>query len=164
MRFLKTFALAGIPFGLAMGVVNGLRQGWKSGLGSGVAAGILFGALITFFIMRQARRFEQLRPKYEPEGIVLDAPANLGGAGGWLILTKKRLVFEPHKLNVGAKHVSVPLEKISEVRPATGKLVRRFEVVVPGATHSFLVENREQWLAAFTPLLAVTAKSAGDKS
>ncbi|HUS32773.1 MAG TPA: hypothetical protein VMZ53_29935, partial [Kofleriaceae bacterium] len=103
MRHLKTFLIAAIPFGVALGVVNGVRQGWKSGVGSGVLCGLLFGALITWFISRQARRFETLRPKYEPEGIVLDAPANLGGAGGWLILTKQRLVFEPHKLNVGAK-------------------------------------------------------------
>ncbi|HTL32037.1 MAG TPA: hypothetical protein VL326_02865 [Kofleriaceae bacterium] len=157
MRFIKTFALAGIPFGLAMGVVNGLRQGWKSGLGSGIAAGILFGFLLAFFLKRQAQRFEQLRPKYEPEGIVLDAPANLGGVGGWLFLTKQRLVFEPHKLNLGGKRTDVKLGDIQEVRPGAGKLVRRFEVVVPGATHSFLVENRDQWLAAFTPLLAVTS-------
>jgi hypothetical protein len=161
MRFIKTFALAAIPFGTAMGIVNGLRQGWKSGVGSGIVAGILFGFLIAFFLKRQAQRFEQLRPKYEPEGIVLDAPANLGGAGGWLILTKQRLVFEPHKLNTPAraKRVDVPLGKITEVRPASGKLVRRFEIVTAGATHSFLVENREQWLAAFTPLLALTSKA-----
>jgi hypothetical protein len=108
---------------------------------------------------RQVRRFEKLRPKYEPEGIVLDAPANLGGAGGWLILTKKRLAFEPHKLNVGANRLELALGDISEVRPATGKLVRRFEVVARGQTHSFLVENREQWFAAFTPLLGVRGAS-----
>jgi hypothetical protein len=155
MRWFKTFLLAAIPFGLALGMVNGIRSGWQSGVGSGVLCGILFGGLITWFIQRQARRFEKIRPKYEPEGIVLDAPANLGGAGGWLILTKKRVVFEPHKLNVGAKRVDIPLGDIKEVRPATGKLVRRFDLVTSGATHSILVENREQWLAAFTPLLGV---------
>ena len=159
MRFLKTFLLAAVPFGLALGLVNGIRSGWQSGVGSGVLAGALFGFLITLFIQRQARRFEKLRPKYEPEGIVLDAPANLGGAGGWLILTKKRVVFEPHKMSVGAKLVEIPLGDIKEVRPSTGKLVRRFEIVTAGATHSILVENREQWLAAFTPLLGVTARA-----
>lgn len=155
MRFIKTFALAGIPFGLAMGVVNGIRQGWQSGLGSGIAAGILFGFLLAFFLKRQSQRFEQLRPTYEPEGIVLEAPANLAGAGGWLFLTKQRLVFEPHKLNLGGKRLEVTLGDITDVRPGAGKLVRRFEVLAAGSTHSFLVENREQWLAAFTPLLAV---------
>jgi len=140
-----------------LGLVNGIRNGWQSGLGSGVVCGFLFGFFIAMFLRRQARRFEQLRPQYEPEGILLDGPANLGGAGGWIFLTKQRLVFEPHKLNVGAKRVDVKLGDISEVRPAPGKLVRRFEVVAKGTTHSFLVENREQWLAAFTPLLAKTA-------
>lgn len=157
MKLFKTMLLAGVPFGLMLGLVNGVRNGWQSGVGSGLICGALFGFLIAFFLRRQAQRFEQLRPQYEPEGIVLDAPANLGGAGGWLILTKQRLVFEPHKLNIGAKRVSVKLGDITEVRPAQGKLVRRFEVVEKGATHSFLVENREQWLAAFTPLLAKTA-------
>jgi hypothetical protein len=161
MRFIKTFALAGIPFGLALGIVNGVRHGWKSGVGSGVACGIVFGFLLAFFMKRQAQRFDKLRPTYEPEGIVLDAPANLGGAGGWLILTKQRLVFEPHKLNLGGKRVEVKLGDITEIRPAAGKLVRRFEVVSRGATHTFLVENRDQWLAAFTPLLGVTGLRTG---
>ena len=157
MKLFKTMLLAGVPFGLMLGLVNGVRQGWQSGVGSGVLCGALFGFLIAFFLRRQAQRFEKLRPQYEPEGIVLDAPANLGGAGGWLILTKQRLVFEPHKLNVGAKRISVRLADITDVRPAQGKLVRRFEVVEKASTHSFLVENREQWLAAFTRLLARTA-------
>lgn len=157
MKLFKTMLLAGVPFGLMLGLVNGVRQGWQSGVGSGVVCGAVFGLLIGLFLQRQARRFEKLRPQYEPEGIVLDAPANLGGAGGWLILTKQRLVFEPHKFNMGAKTLSVKLGDITEVRPAHGKLVRRFEVVAQGAAHSFLVENREQWLAAFTPLLAKTA-------
>jgi hypothetical protein len=159
MRFAKTFLIAAIPFGLALGLVNGIRSGWQSGVGSGVLCGVLFGGLITWFMHRQARRFEKIRPKYEPEGIVLDAPANLGGTGGWLILTKKRVVFEPHKLNVGGKPVEIPLGEIKEVRPASGKLVRRFELVTATATHSILVENRDQWLAAFTPLLAVSARA-----
>ena len=157
MKTLKMMALTGVPFGLMLGLVNGIRNGWQSGLGSGVVCGLLFGFLIAFFLKRQAQRFEQLRPQYEPEGIVLDSPANLGGVGGWLFLTKQRCVFEPHKLNVGAKRVDMKLGDITEVRPAQGKLVRRFEIVAKGAAHSFLVENREQWLAAFTPLLAKTA-------
>jgi len=155
MRLLKIFALAAIPFGLAMGLVNGIRHGWQSGVGSGVGCGVLFGLLITWFLKRQAQRFEALRPKYEPEGIVLDGGANLGGAGGWLFLTKQRVVFEPHKLNVGAKRVEIPLGDIKEVRPAAGKLVRRFELVTAGATHAFLVEKRDQWLQAFPALLGV---------
>ena len=62
-------------------------------------------------------------------------------------------------LNVGAKRISVRLADITDVRPAQGKLVRRFEVVEKASTHSFLVENREQWLAAFTPLLGVRGAS-----
>jgi hypothetical protein len=142
-----------------LGLVTGLRQGWQAGLGSGVTCGFLFGLLIATFMQRQAKNLDKLRPRYEKEGLVLCSPANLGGAGGWLFLTKQRLAFEPHKINLGGKHVSIPLADVHEVRPASGKLVRRFEVVTAKATHSFLVENRDEWLAAFTPLLGKTSSA-----
>ena len=87
---------------------------------------------------------------------MLDGGANLGGAGGYLFLTKQRIVFEPHGANSkSAKRVEIPLGDIKEVRPAGGKLVRRFEVVTARGTHSFLVENRDAWLTAFAPLLGI---------
>lgn len=156
---LKIFVLAAVPFGLALGLVTGLRSGLSSGLGAGLICGLLFGVAITGFIHYQTNKFAKLRPKYEPEGLVIDGGANLGGNGGFLFLTKQRLVFEPHGANSkSAKRVEIPLADIKEVKPAGGKLVRRFEVVTATATHSFLVENRDAWLEAFLPLLAWTAK------
>jgi hypothetical protein len=155
---LKVFILAAIPFGLALGLVTGLRSGLSNGLGAGVICGLLFGIAIAGFVHYQTTKFQKLRPKYEAEGLVLDGGANLGGNGGFLFLTKQRLVFEPHGANSkSAKRVEIPLADIKEVKPAGGKLIRRFEVVTAGTTHSFLVENRDAWLEAFLPLLAWTA-------
>lgn len=153
---LKIFVLAAVPFGLAMGLVNGVRSGLTSGIGSGVIAGLLFGAAIAGFVHYQANKFSKLRPKYEPEGLVIDGGANLGGVGGWLFLTKQRLVFEPHGANAkNAKRVEIPLGDIKEVKPGSGKLVRRFEVATANTSHSFLVENRDKWLESFAPLLGI---------
>lgn len=153
---LKIFALASIPFGLAMGLVNGMRSGLSSGLGSGIVTGLLFGAAITAFVRYQSNKFAKLRPKYEPEGLVIDGGANLGGIGGWLFLTKQRLVFEPHGANAkNAKRVEIPLGDIRGVSPGSGKLVRRFEVATANGSHSFLVENRDKWLESFAPLLGI---------
>jgi hypothetical protein len=153
---LKIFFLAAIPFGLALGLVNGFRSGLASGVGSGILCGLLFGAAIAGFVHYQSNKFAKLRPKYEPEGLVLDSGANVGGVGGWLFLTKQRLVFEPHGANAkSAKRIEIPLGDIKEVKPGGGKLVRRFEVVTASATHSFLVESRDKWLESFAPLLGI---------
>ena len=72
------------------------------------------------------------------------------------VWVRDHLVFEPHGANSkSAKRVEIPLGDIKEVRPAGGKLVRRFEVVTARGTHSFLVENRDAWLTAFAPLLGI---------
>lgn len=153
---LKIFLLAALPFGIAMGLVNGVRSGLTSGLGSGTISGLLFGAAIAGFVHYQSNKFAKLRPKYEPEGLVLDGGANLGGTGGWLFLTKQRLVFEPHGANAkSAKRIEIPLGEIKGVAPGAGRLVRRFEVTAANGTHSFLVENRDKWLEAFAPLLGI---------
>lgn len=152
----KIFVLAAVPFGLALGLVNGFRSGLSSGLGSGILCGLIFGGAIAGFVHYQVNKFAKLRPKYEPEGLVIDGGANLGGVGGWLFLTKQRLVFEPHGANnKSAKRVEIPLGNITEVKPASGRLVRRFEVATANTTHSFLVENREKWLESFAPLLGI---------
>lgn len=153
-KFLQLMAIAGIPFGGALGLVTGMKQGVASGVGAGVACGLMFGLAIATFIHVQSKKFGRLRPVYAKEGLAIDAGANLGGKGGWLFLTKQRLVFEPHGLDGGAR-VELPLGTITEVRPASGMLRRRFEVVADGKTYSFLVENRDKWLEAFAPLLGI---------
>ena len=154
---LKIFLIAAVPFGLSLGLVNGFRSGLSSGLGSGILCGLLFGAAMAGFVHYQSNKFAKLRPKYEPEGLVIDGGANLGGAGGWLFLTKQRLVFEPHGANTkSAKRIEIPLSDIKEVKPASGRLARRFEVATANATHSFLVEHRDKWLESFAPLLGIS--------
>lgn len=162
-RFLQIMVMAGVPFGAALGLVGGWKHGLASGLGSGIACGLMFGLAIATFVHVQSKKFARLRPTYEKEGLVLDGGANLGGKGGWLFLTKQRLVFEPHGVNVGAARVEIPLGTITEVRPASGMLVRRFEVLVPGKTYSFLVEKRDQWLESFAPLLGI-ARATSSRS
>ncbi|HSD91038.1 MAG TPA: hypothetical protein VLB44_26125 [Kofleriaceae bacterium] len=153
-RFFQLMVMAGVPFGAAIGIVSGLKHGLASGLGSGIACGVMFGLAIATFVHVQSKKFGRLRPLYEKEGLIIDGGANLGGKGGWLFLTKQRLVFEPHGVGGGSR-VEIPLGTISEVRPASGLLVRRFEVVAAGKPLSFLVENRDRWLEAFAPLLGL---------
>jgi hypothetical protein len=155
-RFLQVFVMAGVPFGLTLGVVSGLQHGLASGLGAGIGCGLMFGLAIATFMHIQSKKFMRVRPQCDKEGLVIDGGANLGGKGGWLFLTKQRLVFQPHGGNVGASRVEVPLSTIKEVRPGSGKLVRRFEVVTATATYSFLVESRDKWLEAFAPLLGIS--------
>jgi hypothetical protein len=68
--------------------------------------------------------------------------------GGWLVLTKQRLVFEPHKLNVGGKTLDIAADDIAGARPGDGVLPNKIAVVTrSGQTLSFVVRDRAAWLA-----------------
>lgn len=146
--FLRTFLMTSIPFGLAMGLFYSTSAGLGRGLISGAAAGFAFGLAMAGFSQFQARRFKPFVRSLGSEGIVLDGPANLGSAGGWLVLTKQRLVFQPHKLNVGGQRMEIATDDIAGARRGDGLAPNKIAVVTRGnQTVQFVVRNRDAWLA-----------------
>jgi hypothetical protein len=146
--FLRTFLMTAVPFAIAMGLVFSTSAGLPRGLITGAAAGFAFGLAMAGFAEFQARRFKPFVSSFEAEGIVLDGPANLGSAGGWLVLTKQRLVFQPHKLNVGAQRTEIATDEIAGARRGDGVAPNKIAVVTRGnQTVQFVVRNRNAWLA-----------------
>lgn len=161
LRALATTALAA---GAAFGVVTGLLAGglvgvlvepslgFRLGLAVMLAAGALFAIGTWCFARVTARTFEAARPEFAAETLLHDGPANHRRgwevAGGWLYLTKSRLVFRPHKFNVNTQEWWVPLTEIARVRPARTLLLFRtgLRVLTRSGTEQRLVVHRpDRW-------------------
>ena len=155
-NFLRNALITGLPFGLVMGLMFSERGG--SALAMGIANGVLFGCAMAGFMALQQKRSLKLLAGYEAEGLVHHGPANFGRAGGWLVLTKQRLVFAPHKMNLGlGKPIEIAASDIAGARPGDGVLANKIAVVTHNKqTLQFVVRERAAWL---TKLPGVKAPS-----
>lgn len=151
MKFLVNALKLGVPFGALMGLVNASGGSRGSAIVAGVFAGVLFGCAMAGFLAWQTKRSAKLLATFEAEGIVHHGPANHMAAlavGGWLVLTKQRLVFEPHKVNIGGKRIEIAHDDIGGARPGDGVVPNKIAVVTRnGQTLQFVVRNRDEWLA-----------------
>jgi len=156
--FAKMALRTGVPFGIFMGFYQGMASHPPSvavGAIAGTASGVVFGTTMALFVRSQYKKAALLRGQFTAEGLLFDAAANLGAKGGWLFLTKQRLVFVPHKLNFGAKRVELAVKNIAALRENSGARARGVDVgYAPegGGTqqHSFVVEKRDEWMKAIT--------------
>ena len=75
--------------------------------------------------------------------------------GGSLALTNRRLVFEPHALNVQTQVLVVPLATIASLALAWTKFLNLIPIfpnslsvlLDDGTEHRFVLVGRDQWLA-----------------
>lgn len=149
-RIVTTAAILGAAFGLLMGTYNGIRSGMGAGIASGIVMGVVFGLAIGGFMFFQHSKAGTWRKEFEVEGLVRDAPANHGAAGGWLFLTKQRVVWIPHAFNVGAKRLEIPLGDITGAKP-NGR--RKLDVHTTAGLKTFLVSESDEWAPAIAPAL-----------
>lgn len=154
-NFLRTAVLTGIPFGAMMGLFWAHR-GAAAAVVGGSVMGLAFGCAMAGFVALQYKRSAKLREPYEAEGIEHDGPATYRSStavGGWLILTKQRLVFVPHKLNVGDAKLEIPRDEIVAARPVSALLPNAIEIGTRSQQiHRFVVGQRATWLAKLPQL------------
>lgn len=123
-----------------------------SGLIAGVISGFVFGLFIGLF---QSSKFVDITTKIdiEPdENISFQTPANhfkgMGGIGGKLYLTNKRLVFKSHKANFQNHELSINLPDITSVeRYRSLSLINnglRIKLKDNGV-EKFVVEKAAEW-------------------
>lgn len=154
IQFIKKAVSAGIPFGLGAGLLIGLVHGAEVGLAAGGVAALLSGPVVAWaFGNYSEENFGVSDDKYEGEPVVRQGSANhrLKGEhrGGWLILTRQRLVFEPHSLNVQDDSVEIPVEEIDSVAKARsmGIIPNRFLVRhTDSSGELFTVSGRNAWI------------------
>ena len=139
----------------AVSLFAGLEDGLGLAVMLGSVAGLCFGASMAAYAAWQGQRSSSERPTFEAEGLVLDGPANrrtgAAAVGGWLWLTRGRLVFEPYGLNLTTDVWSVPRQRVLEAEPVRtyGLVPNGLRVVLEGGeAATFVVERRADWLAA----------------
>lgn len=160
MRFLRTFLLTSIPFGLIMGLAFGLVAGLIGGarlglivtLAGGAAAGGLFGLMMAGFVLWQSRTVRANPPHFDDEVLLHDGPANHllngEGVGGWLYLLRGRLYFRSHAMNLQPHELSIPLDQIERLRPvrSLGLIPNGLQLFTrSGAVEQFILEDRGRW-------------------
>ena len=135
-----------------MGIVSGFSGGLSFGLVTGAASGLAFGLAMAGFMAIQRRRFSRTRPEFRGEELLHDGPANHfvngEGVGGWLFLTRDRLLFRSHQVNIQPHELSVPLADIAEIQPV--RTARIFPnglrlVTRSGREERFVVEAHRRW-------------------
>lgn len=159
-RFVSTAIRAGVPFGIGMGLFNGLqRHDLVAGAMSGLAMGVAFGLAMAAFLQWQSKKFIAMRSEFSDEGLLHDGPATLRATGGWLFLTKQRLVFVPHKINTSTVRIELPIAGITAV---SGNK-RNLELATAKGSHVFKVDPRDDWQKHMFDRLALTgtAPTAG---
>ena len=94
------------------------------------------------------------------EKAVRDGPANLQrgieSVGGRLFLTSRRLVFEPHGVNVQSRRLALRLRDIDDVYTSWTRLLGLIPLVPnsiavttrDGKTHRFVLFGRADWVRA----------------
>ena len=163
--------LAGIAFGFPLGFGYSLEASAASSIGVGVLGGVLVALAFGAYLAWSNRRWDTWVAKtlapYEADGIVHhgraspgDSMAAFGGLaafglsgalfdrGGLLVLTKRRLLFVPHRHNLLGKQFELPVENIAGARAGYGIMPNTIVLATSSKQSLQLkVRNRDKWLA-----------------
>lgn len=150
---IKTFLLAGVPFGITMGLFWGLMNDFSVGITAGIILGIVFGFLISAFVFFQSKKFKKNSSKIVGDkNIILEGVANhfkgMESVGGWLCLTKDEIVFKSHKLNIQNHQTVISLQQITEVKTSLtlGFVPNGLQIITHNAMEKFVVNKRREWI------------------
>ena len=74
----------------------------------------------------------------------------MGGVGGKLYLTNKRVRFKSHSINIQVHEMEIPLDQIVRIEKATGLLAfKQIDVyLLDGSIEKFVVNGRDEWITA----------------
>ena len=142
---MKTFFLAGIPFGIIMGLFVGII--------AGIILGFLFGLSISAFVTIQSKKFTRNSSLItDNKNIIMEGVANhFKGAesvGGWLCLTEKEIVFKSHNFNIQKHKTVIPLNQITEVKTSStlGFVPNGLQIITNSSIEKFVVNKRKDWI------------------
>lgn len=154
VSWLRTGLAAGIAFGLLFGLVQGItHENPAGGLAAGMLGGTVFGIVIALFARSKGRALAAPAVDEDGEPVILQGPANhfkgIESVGGKLYLTRARLRFRSHGLNVQTHEASYPLDTIRSVEPARtlGIIPNGLAVTLEdGRRERFVVNRRGEWV------------------
>jgi hypothetical protein len=155
----KVALVSGLVFGVLFGVMRMIvpphpHPSLSELLIFAAIAGILFGVFIKLFLSSKSVARTMAIALQPGETVAHEGFANhflnCEGRGGRLYLTNRRLVFQPHAVNLQRSGFSMPLDDIAEASkcltfwliPNGIKITHR-----DGKTERFVVYDRADWLA-----------------
>jgi hypothetical protein len=162
----NTALMSGAAFGMLFAGALGLAIGWLpphnvADIVITVVTALLAGAAFGFrFSRRLSSQIATLQAEIEPpagEVVEHSAPANhfqnFEGRGGSLFLTRRNLIFKPHRRNIQSNIVTIPRQEIVGVAATRtlGVVPNGLKVALrDGTVHRFVVSDRERWVRALT--------------
>ena len=142
-----------------MGGYFALRGAGGGALPAGVVTGASFGLVMALFAEAQRRRL-QVTGDLDGEAVLHQGPANHWrrgeSRGGWLVLTKARLMFRAHGKNVQNAPLVLPLPSVraAEATRSFGIVPNGLRVHLASGEHeSFVVSGRSEWVVEITHAL-----------
>jgi hypothetical protein len=176
-KLLVPALLAAVPFGFLMGAAYSLESPVSTSILVGILGGVACAVAVAGFVAWRDQRFTQWVAKaiapYEAEGIehqgyaafgsnatavglaALGLIGAFGERAGWLVLTKQRLVFLPHKHSLLGKPIELATADIAAARP--GHSLRPNTILVGTRSKQSLqlrVRGRNEWLAKLPSIKA----------
>ena len=126
-----------------------------------MAAALLAGAGFGFSFSRRlsSQVTTVLAESEPPTGAVVEhaGPANhfqkFEGRGGVLFLTRRNLIFNPHRKNIQLNAVTIPHHEVAGVAATRTLGVVRNGLKVAlrdGTVHRFVVRDRDRWVRTLT--------------
>ena len=166
-RFILTWILSGLAFGLAWGAFMALEFEYWGFFRAGLPAGLVFGLALASFqawVSRSKAAQAQMKlPLQEGERLLMEGLANhrlnREYRGGFLRLTNRRLAFRPHASNAQNDPLDIPLSHLAgaETMLNLSFLPNGLRVkTTDGDSHDFVVCGRTRWRDAI--------RRAGDSS
>jgi hypothetical protein len=162
----NTALMSGAGFGILFAGAFGLAMGLLpphnvADIAITVVMALLAGAAFGFgFSRRLSSQIATLQAEIEPpagEVVEHSAPANhfqnFEGRGGRLFLTRRNLIFKPHRRNIQSNVVTIPREEIAGVAATRtlGVVPNGLKVALyDGTVHRFVVRDRERWVRVLT--------------
>jgi hypothetical protein len=157
--FIKSALVLGVPFGLLFGAAVQIPAFVMTGepfyfvsiaLSTGLLFGVICSAIMSSTAVEKAVRIDL------PDGetVQYSGGANhfLGAEarGGYLYLTNRNLIFQPHGFNIQTDGVSIALVDIAEVKPiwSLGIVPNGVGVTTrDGVMNKFVVYQRKEWVS-----------------
>jgi hypothetical protein len=162
----NTGLISGAAFGILFAGAFGLAMGWLpprnvADIVTTVVTALIAGAAFGFRFSRGlTSQAATLQAEIEPpagEVVEFSAPANhfqnFEGRGGSLFLTRRNLIFKPHRMNIQSNALTIPRQEITCVAAVRtlGVVPNGLKVALrDGTVHRFVVRDRERWVRAMT--------------
>lgn len=157
--WVQTTLFSGIFYGLWMALVFGIKgPNHLSGIWTGLATGLIFGPVMGLILRDQYRKAQANPPDAGEESPLFEGPVSRSTSFkksqiGYLIVTRRHILFRSNQAKPGEPDWSVDLREISRVELTKyfGTVPNRLRLTFPdGKFERFVVNDYRRWLAVTT--------------